>query len=86
VAAVKSFKELVVWQKAMQLVRVVYDATDGFPKTERYALADQLVRAAVSVPSNIAGARLVVRGRDAVADSARSQVYSISRCVFGTGR
>jgi len=68
VAAVKSFKELVVWQKAMQVVRVVYDATDGFPKTERYALADQLVRAAVSVPSNIA------------------EVYSISRCVFGTGR
>jgi len=53
-AKVKSFKELIVWQKAMQLVRAVYDATDQFPRNERYALADQLDRAAVSVPSNIA--------------------------------
>ena len=51
---VKSYKELIVWQKAMQLVCVVYDATDQFPKYERFALADQLVRAVVSVPSNIA--------------------------------
>lgn len=51
---VKSYKELIVWQRAMQLVRVVYDATDQFPKYERFALADQLVRAVVSVPSNIA--------------------------------
>ena len=48
---VKSYKELIVWQKAMQLVRVVYDATDQFPKYERFALADQLVRAVVSVPA-----------------------------------
>jgi len=53
-AAVRCFKELIVWQKAMLLVRAVYDVTDGFPKAERYALADQLIRAAVSVPSNIA--------------------------------
>lgn len=53
-AAVKSYKELIVWQKAMQLVRMVYDETDHFPKVERYALADQLIRAVVSVPSNIA--------------------------------
>jgi len=53
-AKVKSFKELIVWQKAMELVRAVYDATDGFPKIERYALSDQLVRAVVSIPSNIA--------------------------------
>jgi len=53
-AAVKSFKELIVWQKAMLLVHLVYDATDSFPKNERYALADQLIRAVVSVPSNVA--------------------------------
>ena len=47
-------KELVVWQKAMDLVVVVYKITRTFPKTEIYGLASQMQRAAVSVPSNIA--------------------------------
>jgi len=51
---VKSFKDLIVWQKAMDLVEMIYNITKLFPKEERYALVDQLRRAAVSIPSNIA--------------------------------
>ena len=48
------FKDLVVWQKAMKLVREVYSLTKSFPMDERYALTDQVRRAVVSIPSNIA--------------------------------
>ena len=48
------YKDLIAWQKAMQLVNVVYDLTDSFPKRETYSLTDQIRRAAVSIPSNIA--------------------------------
>lgn len=48
------FKNLVVWQKAMELVRAVYQISKTFPLDERYALTDQLRRAVVSIPSNIA--------------------------------
>ncbi len=51
---VKSYQDLSVWQKAMDLVVLLYKATEGFPKTEAYGLAGQLRRAAVSVASNIA--------------------------------
>ena len=48
------FKDLVVWQKAMKLVKEVYYLTKSFPADERYALTDQIRRAVVSIPSNIA--------------------------------
>lgn len=48
------YKRLVVWQKAMDLVREVYRLTKLFPADERFALTDQLRRAVVSIPSNIA--------------------------------
>jgi four helix bundle protein len=48
------FKELVVWQKSMQLVKQIYLATEHFPSKEIYGLTSQLRRAAISVPSNIA--------------------------------
>ena len=50
----KSFRELRVWQAAMNLVEKVYLLTRRFPKQEMYALANQIQRAAVSIPSNIA--------------------------------
>ena len=50
----KSFKELIVWQKAYRLVLEIYRITNNFPKFETYGLAQQLRRAAVSIPSNIA--------------------------------
>ena len=52
--AVTSYEDLEVWQKAMDLVTLVYRLTKGFPKEEVYGLTSQLRRAAVSVPSNIA--------------------------------
>ena len=48
------YKDLVVWQKAMELVKAVYALSKAFPPDERYALTDQLRRAVVSIPSNIA--------------------------------
>jgi four helix bundle protein len=50
----RSFRELHVWQRSMQLATAVYRLTQGFPREEIYGLASQLRRAAVSVPSNIA--------------------------------
>ncbi len=52
--AVQSYRDLQVWQKAMDLVVECYRVAEQFPKTETYGLAIQLQRAAVSVPANIA--------------------------------
>lgn len=49
-----SFEKLTVWQEAKKLVVEVYHLLDDFPKFEKYALCDQIRRAIVSVPSNIA--------------------------------
>lgn len=49
-----TFEKLQVWQKARLLVKEVYKLIDKFPNSEKYALANQLGRAVVSVPSNIA--------------------------------
>jgi four helix bundle protein len=51
---VRTFRDLVVWQKAMDLVTEIYRVTQQFPKEEIFSLTSQLRRAAVSVPSNIA--------------------------------
>jgi len=48
------YKDLVAWQKVRSLVRSIYEATRSFPAEERFGLTQQLRRAAVSVPSNIA--------------------------------
>ncbi len=52
--AVKSFRDLLVWQKAMLLVEETYRLTDGLPRVEEFGLKSQMRRAAISVPSNIA--------------------------------
>jgi len=49
-----AYRELIVWQKAKNLVRVVYGLVKTLPAEERYALGDQIRRAVVSIPSNIA--------------------------------
>lgn len=51
---VKSYQDLKVWQKAMDLVFSVYKLSKSFPKDETYGLTSQIRRASVSVPSNIA--------------------------------
>src|SRR3989338_5326121 len=48
------YKDLLVWQKSVELAVLVYALTDDFPRQEIYGLASQMRRAAVSVPSNIA--------------------------------
>ncbi len=50
----RSFRDLIVWQKAMRLARETYCLVKLLPMEERYALSDQMKRAAVSIPSNIA--------------------------------
>lgn len=52
--AIKHYRDLVAWQKAMGLVTLVYELTENWPREEQYGLTSQLRRAAVSVPSNIA--------------------------------
>jgi len=61
-----SYKDLIAWQKGMELVAAIYDATDGFPSGEQFGLVNQLRRAAVSVPSNIAEDKAHYSNRDFV--------------------
>jgi four helix bundle protein len=51
---VESHRDLIVWQKAMDLVVEVYRLAERFPKSEMYRLIAQITRAAASVPANIA--------------------------------
>ena len=50
----KNFQDLIVWQKAHQLVLSVYRFSDDFPKSEMYGLTSQNRRAVISIPANIA--------------------------------
>ena len=61
---VNGYRDLFVWQRAMDLVVEAYRLTDAFPQQEKYGLAQQLRRASVSVPSNIAEGH----GRDHLGD------------------
>ncbi|MCE5279057.1 MAG: four helix bundle protein [Planctomycetaceae bacterium] len=51
---IRDYKDLIVWQKAMELVEEAYRVSMQFPKEEMFGLRNQLRRAAVSIPSNIA--------------------------------
>jgi four helix bundle protein len=62
--AVKDYRQLIVWQRAMDLVESVYRLTTRYPKEELYGLTSQTRRASVSVPSNIAEGQ----GRQTTAD------------------
>jgi len=64
---VRNYQELIVWQKAMDLVDAVYATSQSFPREEIYGLTTQLRRAAVSIPSNIAEGQ----GRRTTADFLR---------------
>ena len=52
--AARSFRDLVVWQKAHEFVLAVYRLTESFPEREKFGLSHQMRRAAVSIPANIA--------------------------------
>ena len=51
---IKSYKDLIVWQKSMTLVKEVYNYSKSFPEEEKFGLTSQMRRCSVSVPSNIA--------------------------------
>ena len=51
---IKSYRDLLIWKKGIELVREIYILTRNFPKLEKFVLIDQIHRAAISIPSNIA--------------------------------
>jgi four helix bundle protein len=53
-AVIKSHRDLIVWQKAMDVVVFVYRVTESFPKAETYGLTSQIRRSVTSIPANIA--------------------------------
>jgi four helix bundle protein len=52
--AIKSYRDLRVWSNAMDLAQAVYELTKAFPPSEQYRLTAQIIRAAISIPANIA--------------------------------
>jgi four helix bundle protein len=54
---INSFRDLLIWQKGMEIVKVVYKISQKLPKEELFALTSQIRRSAVSIPSNIAEGR-----------------------------
>src|SRR3954470_10390750 len=50
----KNYKELSIWKKGIELVKVIYQLTKEFPNEERYGMIAQMTRAAISIPANIA--------------------------------
>jgi len=73
---IHTYKDLIVWQKAVDLVLEIYSLTEKFPKAESYGLVSQMRRAAVSIPSNIAEGRL--RGY-------RKEYRQFLRNAYGSG-
>ena len=69
---IKSFKDLIAWQKAHAIVLVIYETTKLFPKEEQFGLTSQMRRCAVSITSNIA------EGFSRKTYKDKSQFYSIS--------
>lgn len=51
---IKSFKELLVWKKSMDLTKLIYNISEKLPSSEKFCLIDQMRRASISIPSNIA--------------------------------
>jgi four helix bundle protein len=49
----KSYRDLIVWQKSMNLVTLVYSLTSEFPENEKFGLTSQIKRSTISIPSNI---------------------------------
>ena len=62
-AEILSFRDLDAWNAAMELVVIAYEVTMVFPRTEQFALASQMQRAAVSIPSNVAEGHATGPGR-----------------------
>ncbi|MBM3261179.1 four helix bundle protein [Candidatus Kaiserbacteria bacterium] len=72
----QSYRELIVWQRSIHLVSLVYALTARFPKSELFGLTSQMRRAAVSVPSNIA---------EGFSRKHRPEYIQFLRIAFGSG-
>ena len=72
----QSYKDLLVWQKGVQLVSEIYSLTEKFPKNEIFGLTSQMRRAAVSIPANLA---------EGYARKHRSEYVQFVRIAFGSG-
>lgn len=72
----RSYRELVVWQKSVVLVKEIYALTDHFPKEEKFGLTSQMRRSAISTPSNIA---------EGYARKHRQEYVQFARIAFGSG-
>ncbi|MCK9351178.1 MAG: four helix bundle protein [Candidatus Paceibacterota bacterium] len=73
---IHSYRDLTVWQRSMQLVLVIYQITEKFPKEEIYGLTSQMRRSAVSIPSNIAEGRF---------RNTRKDFAQFLRIAYGSG-
>ncbi len=73
---IKSYKDLIVWQKSIELVIEIYKLTKNFPKDEIYGLTSQIRRASVSIPSNIA---------EGFSRRHRKEYSQFIRIAFGSG-
>lgn len=73
---ITSFKDLIVWQKAIDLSILIYLITKNFPKSELYGLVSQMRRCSVSIPSNIAEG--FMRGH-------KQEYIQFLRIAFGSG-
>ena len=72
-----NYNDLKVWKESMQLVTTIYKVTQSFPKEERYGLTDQMRRAAVSIPTNIAEGH----ARNSKVDFARFLRIALGSCT-----
>jgi four helix bundle protein len=73
---VRSYKDLIVWQKSVDLCVIVYKVTEKFPKSEAYGLTSQIRRACVAIPSNIAEGQM--RGH-------KPEYIQFLRIAYGSG-
>ena len=72
----QSYKDLMVWQKSIQLVSAIYRITEKFPKSEIFGLTSQMRRASVSIPANLA---------EGYARKHRAEYMQFVKIAFGSG-
>jgi four helix bundle protein len=85
---VSSFRDLIAWQKAMDLAVEVYQLTGTLPEAERFGLQSQMRRAAVSIPSNIAegNGRLTTKDWQRFLGQARGSANELETQILLSGR
>lgn len=73
---INSYRDLTVWQKSIELVTEIYSLTKDFPKSELFGIINQMRRAAVSIPSNIA---------EGYSRKHRQEYLQFMRIAYGSG-